>query len=731
MKLINKKILIILLFLFFFFLFNINECFALSGYVNLNSYVLGFYPTNESSISINIEGLKYEGSPIANIISYYDTIYIKSDFQNYMLEEYNVNLSDYTYYGFRYDPGGYGYAVTIWLSDSEYVSKAGVGMCPSSGNPFITLCFFIANNHSNDGQFSLTLYSSYTNTDTRPIYSNMTSIGSYKVGDLVTDFPFTSSSFPTPTQNYTLYIDDFNFMKRFKFQFKIPLLKEDTKVFCFLEKYTRNNYNSVTANFKIYTVSTPEGYDYTNYKNYMYYDNEDKKLYLPAGCIIERYNCTANNGELYSLNHETTYTAKRDIKFLYHNFEVTSSLNNIVRLSFNGGFTFDFNEDSLIPTSIILNDFDGSSFLSNFAKLICNVPSIVKALPILEFNSLNDYFYYEFSHLFYYGYNINYSFEDNSNIFGYNFSDFVFGTSSICSYENTRYITPTFTGNFYNYLRRTKVYTMNNKINDYTFRINYSDSQDVTSMLPEGTDTDYLTSPFYKGNENSSSGGNITYDIQEVIQGDKIIDYSKDDNSIHNDINNTYIENWNEGDNIVINTVDNPSIDKIYKTSQDILGILRLLYTSVLHIETKLGQFSDLMSNTTNNFTYNTTNQIEYLFVPNKAILKDDLQKMSDETDEHLGILAQGTDFLLFVGTLYYNIDDPEQIVLHIPKISIWEHTLIPETTFNFTSFMTNDLPFLGTMHNMYLTAVDLFFLWILIGFAEKIYNKFTGNGGE
>lgn len=528
----------------------------------------------------------------------------------------------------------------------------------------------------------------------------------------------------------------------------------------FLEKYTRNNYNSVTANFKIYTVSTPEGYDYTNYKNYMYYDNEDKKLYLPAGCTVQCYKCSANNGELYTPELFNEYVAERDDSLIGNNYFTDVIISSMVE---NGFFNIDNdyykmlleegtissysdylrithqiddNENVLsylFPSNTYLKNLNSIDVLVSLADKVKYTGSIkgfsfsVAIQNICEFLGIGSgsYKYYSnLKHIIYYSYR-GVSIQDITR-----FSDFAFATTSIYSYEDEKNSLNR-SNNIYDIYRNTKIYTMNNKINDYTFRINYSDSQDVTSMLPEGTDTDYLTSPFYKGNENSSSGGNITYDIQEVIQGDKIIDYSKDDNSIHNDINNTYIENWNEGDNIVINTVDNPSIDKIYKTSQDILGILRLLYTSVLHIETKLGQFSDLMSNTTNNFTYNTTNQIEYLFVPNKAILKDDLQKMSDETDEHLGILAQGTDFLLFVGTLYYNIDDPEQIVLHIPKISIWEHTLIPETTFNFTNFMTNDLPFLGTMHNMYLTAVDLFFLWILIGFAEKIYNKFTGNGGE
>lgn len=352
-------------------------------------------------------------------------------------------------------------------------------------------------------------------------------------------------------------------------------------------------------------------------------------------------------------------------------------------------------------------------------------------LKIFDYSSLDDYFYYDMIHLFYYGYSINYSFENNSNIYNYNFNDFIFGTSPIRSYERSKRLLPSFTGNFYNYLRSTNVYNQNNKINNFTYFINYSDSQDVTSMLPEGTDIDYLSSPLFKDNENSSSKGYITYDIQEVIQGDKVIDYSKEDNSIHNNINNTYIENWVEGDNITITKDDNSSIDKILKTSEDILGILRLLYTSVLNIEAKMQNLGDNISNTTNNFSYNVKNEINRIVVPNSAIMKDKFTTIKTQSEEHLGIMYQGVDFLMFVGTLYAELDNPEVIILNIPEISLYDHVLIKETTFNFTNFMTKDLPFLSTIHNIYLTAVDLVFLCILIKFAEKVYDKYTGNGGN
>lgn len=334
-------------------------------------------------------------------------------------------------------------------------------------------------------------------------------------------------------------------------------------------------------------------------------------------------------------------------------------------------------------------------------------------------------------HLFYYGYSINYSFENNSNIYNYNFNDFIFGTSPIRSYERSKRLLPSFTGNFYNYLRSTNVYNQNNKINNFTYFISYSDNQDVSSMLPEGTDADYLDSMFFKDNENSSSGGYIVNDIKEVIQGDKIIDFSKEDNSIHEDINNTYIENFVEGDNIVIEKENDANIEKIYHTSSDILGVLREIYSVVYRIEIDLDRIIYNAGAWLNKLATHSKDETIRVVVPNKVIMEDNFHKLKTQSEEHLGIMYQGVDFLMFVGTLYAELDNPEVIVLNIPEISLYDHVLIKETTFNFTNFMTEDLPFLSTIHNIYLTAVDLVFLCILIKFAEKVYDKYTGNGGN
>lgn len=357
MKINNKFTKIFFIFLFFIFIFlffNINECF---------SYDINYTESIEQEIiSRSFKPLMYVVNNNEVFVACASDTHPygrASDYDNYNIY-HKIHAS---YWGddlngtpaflelVNNDFGIYGYCQIFLFRDGSYVS-----------------------NHRSDYTPSfLSLKDSFVYLgEVRPIFY-------VKDNGIMVErdfFPFTPPIPETPTQNYTLYLKDYNLMKQFKFEFKVPLIKEDTKVFCFLEDYTRNSYDSVTGTFKFYTVSTPEGYDYTDYKNYMYYDAEDKKLYLPAGCIIERYSCTATNGDLFDLTLEASYTSMRDAKFLYHNVKNTLALNEIIRNTFTGWHYGDFNEDTLISTSVVLNDFDCSEFLSAFGKAVCEVPVI-------------------------------------------------------------------------------------------------------------------------------------------------------------------------------------------------------------------------------------------------------------------------------------------------------------------------------------------------------------------
>ncbi len=524
----------------------------------------------------------------------------------------------------------------------------------------------------------------------------------------------------------TLYIDDQNFRKRFKFQLNIPLPYLDTKYYIFLSQYTRQDYDNVTAVFYIYTVSTPQDYDYSNYQNYLYYndygqsDTETGTIQLPAGCRITEYVTTAQNGtvaELETLNEE--YVAERKEWVTYEDFK---NMTGITQITNTGCLTYNFLNITLgqsAPTSYSLDylfptDFyiKGFNQLSSLYKLMDGLGftadklSLSTIMNFLGYNSFEQGLYYMVTNILYYGPKLPFKFDD-----------FICGSASIISYENTR-TSNNRTETFYNLYRKTKVYNQENKLYDNCYSFQYIDGQDVTGMLPEGTDYGYLTSPFYKENENSSSGGNIFYDVLELTKTDTFIDYSKDDNSIHNTFNGDYIENFEEGDKITIN---NYYTDVIDKTSDE--HLLHNIYTTLLDIKSILSSMNDSLMDTTNNFSYNFEQNIDYWFSVNTFQLDYTAKQISNTAKNHLGIIYNPFEFLIYTVTLFSRMDNTTEIVLDIPEVSYNNHILISETHFSFTDYM-NDLPILKTIHMTYLTAVDFVLLGLLVKLAIKMWKE-------
>jgi predicted nucleotidyltransferase len=107
-----------------------------------------------------------------------------------------------------------------------------------------------------------------------------------------------------------------------------------------------------------------------------------------------------------------------------------------------------------------------------------------------------------------------------------NFDDFCFSNGTIVSYENSKY-SNTVTTSIYDLYRKTNRYNGENKIKDNVYYISFSDGQKVGLGLPDDISDEYLTSSLLKDNDNSKSGGYITYNVQDIINGDKIVDYSK------------------------------------------------------------------------------------------------------------------------------------------------------------------------------------------------------------
>ncbi len=680
MKILNKKVLIVIILFFSFLIFNRSNCFAYDNYfnfkldgtddvffdrstmkltVNDNVYnlVCNNLPENYTNISVVRES--YSAGETWGIFFTPSTADKLKLFNPYYSSRKNLNDYDIYY-------------LTRPTKTECTVYRTGEGAC------YINSCRF----------------------STIDVYDYLDKLVCAGVKKTLKVTP-------------TLYIDDQNLKKRFKFQFEIPLEKEDTKYYVFLQKYTRNSYNSVTATFTIYTVSTPENYDATNYENYMYYDNSTKELKFPAGCSIKEYSAVLNNGNTAKLESNNNFISER------------INVGSLTHFSYSGSVFIEdkYSLSDLIPVDYAFTDFSFSRFFGSILKALTfsakdddtgagftlGIDNFLDAIsPGTKWSS----FAYQFNlRTLYYGKE-----ELNSN-----FNDFAFSNFSIVSYENYKYDNEC-NSYFYNIYRKTKVYNQENKINDNMFAFNYSDGQDVSSLLPDGLDVGYLTSPWFKDNEKSTSKGNITYDINEIIQGDKIIDYSKEDNSIHNNFNGDYIENFKEGDNITIN---NYYTETIEKTSDS--NLLHNIYVAILEIKQLLSSTNDKISNTTNNLTYNVSNTVTYLLVPTSLGVQTELEKLDNSAKEHLGIIYEPFDLLIYTVTLFTNIDNSTEIVLSAPAVSWKDHEIIPVTNFSFNQFF-DQAPKFKEIHDIYLMSVDFIVIGLLLYLAYKkfkeVFNK-------
>lgn len=681
MKILNKKVLIVIILFFSFLIFNNSNCFA-------------------KEIELK-NGLKI---PDSSYIKEYNFVFIANSRYYIFTSSDSFDITEFkTYFDGLSNSIKFKYSThSDFLYMVEYYPER------NYFNPYYTVC-------------SATNFSTYFD-----IRSSNLSLDT-PLSDLIyySDMPVISESGDnifspepeTPKVTPTLYIDDQNLKKRFKFQFEIPLEKEDTKYYVFLQKYTRNSYDSVTATFTIYTVSTPEGYDATDYENYMYYDLPSRGLYLPAGCSIKEYKITSANNDRGNLELINEFVSERitddfskDDKYLdlqkqYLIYLIENSNNTELSSS-------DFLKTLLFPVDFSVYNVNYGNFFYNLLKYL---PVKIPILNIINEKGENSVQSYK------YNFCLKYLYYSKKDYISLSFEDLAFSNYTIVSYENER-TDNSKSAKVYNIYRKTKVYNQENKINDNMFAFNYSDGQDVSSLLPDGLDVGYLTSPWFKDNEKSTSKGNITYDINEIIQGDKIIDYSKEDNSIHNNFNGDYIENFKEGDNITIN---NYYTETIEKTSDS--HLLHNIYVAILEIKQLLSSTNDKISNTTNNLTYNVSNTVTYLFVPTSLGVQTDLEKLDNSAKEHLGIIYEPFDLLIYTVTLFTNIDNSTEIVLSAPAVSWKDHEIIPVTNFSFNQFF-DQAPKFKEIHDIYLMSVDFIVIGLLLYLAYKkfkeVFNK-------
>ena len=717
MKILNEKVLIVIILFFSFLIFNNSNCEASQSDLTLNLSSLGL-ADYDSDCSIDLQTcIKDTGLTEEEIREMkYAVVYFTTGLGSFKYGHTYIILSSSPF--FVYD--------NSFCSNNNILKLSRLSL--SDGGSIYSYALESSKIDLDNNTFFTTrsLFNLSSIDKKGKIFSNDVVYLSYSYEGFFTgnffaviDIFYKKDYSPIIKTTPTLYIDDQNLKKRFKFQFEIPLEKEDTKYYVFLQKYTRNSYDSVTATFTIYTVDTPEGYDATDYENYMYYDLPSKGLYLPAGTVVKWYNCTINNGSLATLNLLNEFVPARE-KAVIRDIDVVEAYLSSEYFSKAIEEKNDY-LTLLVPTKINVEDFNpiekirefffNTEFSTSTSSTKFKIP-IGDLLEFLGFSNLRDFHYFKILSWFYYA---------DPNYLFLPFDDLAFSNFSIVSYENSR-ISNSWTSPFYNIYRKTKVYDQENKIDDSTFVFNYSDGQDVSSLLPADMNKDYLTSPFFKDNENSTSKGNITYDINEIIQGDKIIDYSKEDNSIHNNFNGDYIENFKEGDNITIN---NYYTETIEKTSDS--NLLHNIYVAILEIKQLLSSTNDKISNTTNNLTYNVSNTVTYLFVPTSLGVQTELEKLDNSAKEHLGIIYEPFDLLIYTVTLFTNLNDSTEIVLSAPAVSWKEHEIIPVTNFSFNQFF-DQAPKFKEIHDIYLMSVDFIVIGLLLYLAYKkfkeVFNK-------
>lgn len=720
MKLKNKLILIFVLFACFIF-FNNSSCFSFSATNGTFSDYMPDYTENTRSYTIS-EDL--------------------SVCKNFIVSQMGLDISEYPYF-----------FVTGTTENFEwyifYFSKEPIVLKPNNSSYKIFAhsdYIFVKANDLRASDRAIRLYglfyvltesekingclTSDINRSTYPYYCSNYDIYTYS-GSL-----FSSENY-VPDQlieSVTLYIDDQNFKKRFKFMFNIPLLKEDTKYYIFLDKYKRNSYNSVTADFFICTVSTPEDYDYSEYENYMYYDKlEEGKLYFPAGCTINEYVVELDNNEEKALTELGDFVSSRTVDFegdilskgSFMFYLSSQDIFDPLHTDFTGFEDEDF-LPFLFPTDTFVSNLNSSNILYSLfdsASFSINSRSLNQYLNSRYYNDVNDYLYHNILKYFYYGDDISDRlFENNSEGKYYDFGDFSCSNYSIVSYENEKYYSSVEkTSNFYNLFRSTKVYDQENKIHDNCYSMNYIDGQDVSSMLPAGMSVEYLTSPFYKDNENNNSNGFLYYDHRELYRDRIEPDYSQDVSPLHITPSQDHKDDFDETDNTPI---DNDNTEALEKTSDE--HLLHNIYEAILEIKGKLGDMGDSIKNTTNNFNVNVPVFLNYLFVPNTFNIRDNLNQLQDSAAAHLGLIYQPFSFLIYTVTLFANLDNTTEIVFDIPEINYQNTVLIQARRFSFTEFF-EDSPTIANMHHIYLTAVDFVMLGLLIKYAIKMFKEVFG----
>ena len=268
-----------------------------------------------------------------------------------------------------------------------------------------------------------------------------------------------------------------------------------------------------------------------------------------------------------------------------------------------------------------------------------------------------------------------------------------------------------------------------------SYSFNYSDNEDVSLLLPEEVNNSYLTSPFYKDNENSSSGGYITYNITNIFgYNDYVINYGQETDNLRDSASENYYNNFTSGNNIILSTDTNNDIKKI-ELSSDTKWVLDEIYNLLLKIEYNTRKVKDdIVTNRIQNTYYTIKNGVTEIIVPDNSELDNTLNTIQDVAKESLGFVYEP---FIFISFLFEKIDTIEDngIVFHNPEIKLMGYTLIPEMYFDFETQLFNTSDGMRFARNVQLIACNFvmitWFINYFIRLFRKIFDKDFERGGD
>lgn len=495
------------------------------------------------------------------------------------------------------------------------------------------------------------------------------------------------------TENIILHVEDSNLRNIFKFNFQLPKHKEDSVYYAFMNNYTRNSYNSVTANFTVYEMWTPPEYT-GSFEKYMIYDEEGKYFTFVNGLFVNAYTGSCDSGG--NFNFETT-------EININNTIVNDYIATITEYQM---FNLE-NDDNFVRPSTTVLGIGVNSLQSLGRHLINNLFSGVigriglKPSQEITASSLKKLLYYS-NYIIYNGTEF-----DNTNY--YRLNDCCFATGNIYAYENT-YSSKVFESDFYNLIRNTIVRDSSKfKLTDGEYLITKVDGQNVSSLLPSGTDTTYLNSPIFR-NTDSINGGYLLSNVEDIINGQKPINYNVEYSPIYNTYNENYIQNYNDN-------LSPENEDYINSTDSD-SKLIQKFISYLKSIDDKLDNLKINVSNTTNSFTTSFQN----FYTIDKLALKDTTDSFIDTFNDSMGIIADIPTMALYFLGRFSNLNNGA-ITLVIPRLEIFDAILLEQTTINFTDLINSNQTFIY-LHNIALVCTDVILLSILLQLAKNAFEE-------